>query len=172
MRRVWQPMPGYPSDQDEDRPSQPFGSLHRSLQMAAMDMERLTKAPRLISSTGRARGYHSLRFVGDMLITYKRIKLCSTSSATKEQFTERLVSLRIIIASDDRYLYKKSVEMIETDGRAVLPIVSSIWRRLRRTRAVSAMQSSGHRRASSPRHVHRSGRSRALSADGRRRGNR
>ena len=42
-------------------------------------------------------------------------------------------------------------------------------RRLRRTRAVSAMQSSGHRRAARhPRHVHRSGRSRALSDGGRR----
>ena len=147
------------------------GHSHRSLQMAAMDMERLDEGPALDQFYGVVPvGIIRYDLSGDMLITYMNQAMFDILGYTKEQFYGEVgANLRMIVHPDDLdHLYKKSVEMIETGESERSPIVHQA-RRLRRTRAVSAMAifraSTG---GPSPRHVHRSGRSRALSDGGRR----
>lgn len=93
------------------------GHSHRSLQMAAMDMERLDEGPALDQFYGVVPvGIIRYDLSGDMLITYMNQAMFDILGYTKEQFYGEVgASLRMIVHPDDLdYLYKKSVEMIET----------------------------------------------------------
>jgi len=93
------------------------GHSHRSLQMAAMDMERLDEGPALDQFYGVVPvGIIRYDLSGDMLITYMNQAMFDILGYTKEQFYGEVgANLRMIVHPDDLdHLYKKSVEMIET----------------------------------------------------------
>ena len=96
------------------------GHSHRSSQMAAMDMERLDEGPALDQFYGVVPvGIIRYDLSGDMLITYMNQAMFDILGYTKEQFYGEVgANLRMIVHPDDLdHLYKKSVEIKQSDNR-------------------------------------------------------